>query len=209
MTTELLLIRHGRVRWRGAMSNRISGKYDPPLNEIGREQAQRLARRLTTEDRATVLYTSPLRRARETTDILVSQLDLEPQVVETLREWNYQLSTGLSDRLQLLTITWLYQVGPLRPLLRPLLTYLWRHSPALKVFMHTVVETVTGIIKVHPDQRIVIVAHGGVIEAILTHYFPGEHQWECGVIRNCSLTRLRAEPARAKLLTFNDCTHLQ
>lgn len=190
------------------MGDRISGNDDPSLDEIGREQAQRLARRLVAERRATALYTSPIRRARETAEILASQFGLEPQVVETLREWSFRPEMGLGDRLQLLTVTSLYQVTPLRLLLPSLLTYLWRYSRALKVFVDAVVETVTGIIKAHPDQHVVIVAHGGTIEAILTHYFPGEHQWKRGVMRNCSLTHVSIDEAGSRLMRFNDFLHL-
>jgi probable phosphoglycerate mutase len=62
--TCLFLIRHGRSTWNA--ERRIQGLADPPLDEVGREQACRLAGRLQAEDAMVALYTSPLRRARET-----------------------------------------------------------------------------------------------------------------------------------------------
>jgi probable phosphoglycerate mutase len=61
--TRLLLIRHGRSTWNAA--GRIQGQADPPLDDVGQEQARRLAERLL-EDHPAILYASPLQRARET-----------------------------------------------------------------------------------------------------------------------------------------------
>ena len=60
---RLLLVRHGETDWNAA--GRIQGCTDTPLNARGRAQALALAGRLRDE-RPQRLYTSPLRRARET-----------------------------------------------------------------------------------------------------------------------------------------------
>lgn len=86
-TTRILLVRHGETRlnhegrWQGAGSN-------PPLNEKGLLQARVLARRLAGRP-VTALYTSPLRRARETAVILGQRLGLEPRLVDALHELDH------------------------------------------------------------------------------------------------------------------------
>jgi len=60
---------------------------DPGLDEIGREQAQRVARELATRvPRDVAVWTSPLRRCRETakafTDLIGTDAVVEPRVAE-------------------------------------------------------------------------------------------------------------------------------
>jgi len=89
------------------------------------------------------------------------------------------------------------------------LSKMWATSPNLKEFIQAISAELEKIIERHKNQKIIIVAHGGTIDAILTHYFPMEGEWERGVIRNCSLTRIAINESKAKLLDFNDCSHLQ
>ena len=68
--TTLYLVRHGETEYnrRGIMQG---GGIDSTLNETGREQAQALARRFAPAN-LDALYTSPLRRAIQTADILAA-----------------------------------------------------------------------------------------------------------------------------------------
>ncbi len=81
--TELVLVRHGETDWNA--EHRFQGHADPPLNDRGRAQAHALADELrgTPFDAA---YTSPLRRAAETAEILAVELQLPVRPVEALRE---------------------------------------------------------------------------------------------------------------------------
>ena len=58
---------------------RVQGTIDPPLNDRGREQARELAREASSLG-LRALYTSQLRRARETAEIVGEELGLEPRV---------------------------------------------------------------------------------------------------------------------------------
>ena len=69
---ELLFIRHGQTDWNA--KRRIMGRRPVPLNDFGREQAERLAGYLSGADLRAVI-TSPVVRARETADIIASRQD--------------------------------------------------------------------------------------------------------------------------------------
>jgi broad specificity phosphatase PhoE len=71
------LARHGETD--ANAEGRVQGTIDPPLNERGREQAYALAREAASLA-LRALYTSQLRRARETADIVGEELGLEPRV---------------------------------------------------------------------------------------------------------------------------------
>jgi broad specificity phosphatase PhoE len=64
---------------------RFMGSRDTPLNDRGREQARALARAAAQAAPAAV-WTSPLRRARETAEIAGAALGLEPRIDARLAE---------------------------------------------------------------------------------------------------------------------------
>src|SRR5437764_9960233 len=65
-----------------------SGIYDDlPLSRLGRGQARALAERLSKGDPGfKAIYSSPLRRCRETAAPLAERLGLTPIIVEELKE---------------------------------------------------------------------------------------------------------------------------
>lgn len=89
----LVLIRHGET-----VSNRLqrfAGWSDEHLTDEGRERVQALARRLGI--RGGRLYTSPVRRAVETAEILAAELSLPVHTVHDLHEIDIGEWTGLTE----------------------------------------------------------------------------------------------------------------
>lgn len=93
MATTIVLVRHGETDWN--RDNRFQGRADQPLNEAGRSQARELAERLHAEP-VTALYTSPLRRASETAEILAERFGLEAQRHDALLEIDVGAWEGLT-----------------------------------------------------------------------------------------------------------------
>jgi broad specificity phosphatase PhoE len=63
----------------------ILGRRDPSLSELGREQAARLAT-ATVQAGVRAIWTSPLRRARETAAIVAAAVGVAPEVLDELSE---------------------------------------------------------------------------------------------------------------------------
>ena len=80
----LLLIRHAVTE----VTGRLLPRDDTPLSETGRRQATELAERLRPIPLQAV-YASPVRRARETADIVVAGRPLSVTEVEGLRDTGY------------------------------------------------------------------------------------------------------------------------
>lgn len=82
----ILIVRHGQAE--NNVNEEISGWSDPSLTEIGVKQsdvvAERLFREISRQD--VVLYTSPLKRAYETAEIIGKLLNVSPVVDEGLVE---------------------------------------------------------------------------------------------------------------------------
>ena len=89
--SNLLLIRHAETD----MAGRFCGHCDPELNERGRRQLARLVSALSGHAIRRV-YTSDLRRARQTAEAVAKHFGAELQVRPGLREFHFGLWEGLS-----------------------------------------------------------------------------------------------------------------
>jgi probable phosphoglycerate mutase len=78
---RILLVRHGQSEWNA--SGRWQGQADPPLSELGEEQAVAAARTLGMVD---AIYASDLARAHHTAELVAAQLGADVAVEARLRE---------------------------------------------------------------------------------------------------------------------------
>lgn len=78
--------RHGKTIY--GQEKRFEGVSDSPLTEEGRNQARRLANFLKDKN-IHQIFTSPLGRARTTTEIVGKVLNLEPTIDDVWREISY------------------------------------------------------------------------------------------------------------------------
>ena len=90
--TRLVLIRHGATEH--SAEARFSGRNDLALDDVGRDQAQRLAAR----DFGTVaaVVSSPLRRAVDTADVIAKRLGQAVAIVDDLVETDFGAWEGLT-----------------------------------------------------------------------------------------------------------------
>lgn len=86
---KLVLIRHGITSWN--LEKRIQGQIDQPLCEIGKKRLE--SYRLSDELVELPWYCSPLRRARQSIEILgIEQYEIEPLLIEmNWGEWEGQI----------------------------------------------------------------------------------------------------------------------
>ena len=93
---DLYLVRHGQTELN--VQNILQGWHDSPLTARGREQA--LATRAAFEARGISFdhaYSSPLGRARHTTELIVGE-GRSIELVDDLREWHLGSLEGTSNR---------------------------------------------------------------------------------------------------------------
>ncbi len=165
--TELLLVRHAETEWN--REGRWQGHADPPLNEAGRAQAHALATTLAGE-RLDAIYSSDLRRATETAEILGAALGHPVTTDPDLREIDVGSWSGLTrEEVAVQFPDWETHDGESREALG-----------------ERVVAAVRRIAGRHPEGRVLIVSHGGSIRALQRH-FDGE---PARVLANCEVFRL-------------------
>ncbi|WP_194835100.1 bifunctional RNase H/acid phosphatase [Nocardia sp. XZ_19_369] len=92
--TRLLLLRHGQTEL--SVQRRYSGRGNPALTELGREQAARAAKMLAAKGGISAVVTSPLSRARETAEAAATALDAPLTVLDGLIETDFGEWEGLT-----------------------------------------------------------------------------------------------------------------
>ena len=90
----LYLMRHGRTDWNN--QHRLQGSTDIPLNAEGRRMAERAAQEYRDVP-LDICFCSPLSRARETAEILLSGRDVPIVTDDRLREMGFGEYEGLAN----------------------------------------------------------------------------------------------------------------
>ncbi|MDA7987946.1 MAG: 2,3-bisphosphoglycerate-dependent phosphoglycerate mutase [Alphaproteobacteria bacterium] len=96
MPRTLIIVRHGESEWNA--NNRFTGRQNPGLTPRGEHQARNTARQLANAKLLpTRAFTSELRRARQTAEIILNTLNhkLKPVIAAELNERDYGALTGL------------------------------------------------------------------------------------------------------------------
>jgi broad specificity phosphatase PhoE len=157
--TLLCLVRHGQTDWN--LEGRYQGQSDVPLNERGRAQAQALASQLQGERFASI-YSSDLKRAKETADIVAVPLCLpvisEPRLREIDQgEWEGQLVDVIADRYAQLWQKRVVDPANVRP----------PGGETVGEVAARVNAAVDDIVRLHPEVPVLIVSHGLALATVI------------------------------------------
>jgi len=90
--TEIILARHGETEWN--VEEIFRGRIDIELNETGIKQAELLAEYLS-EVKIEAIYSSPLKRALRTAEVIASHHKLAVEIAPGLIDFNYGKWQGL------------------------------------------------------------------------------------------------------------------
>lgn len=156
--SKLIIARHGTSAYDPANPQLVNGVPDPPLSSQGKEEAQRLAQ-LAKAEGIELIFHSPLRRARETAEIVARELKLKPVVNVALTEFN------LGD---LLGKDW--SQSPYREQLAEVLRHPENKRPGGESFHELsarVTKTWQELRAQYRDKKILLIAHGYTNRALL------------------------------------------
>ncbi|WP_334023821.1 bifunctional RNase H/acid phosphatase [Nocardia terpenica] len=157
--TRLLLLRHGQTEL--SVQRRYSGRGNPPLTAVGREQAGRAAKYLAAKGDIAAVVTSPLGRARETAEAAAQALGVPVRVLDGLIETDFGAWEGLT-----------FAEAAQRD---PELHARWLSDPSVPApggeSFDQVRERVEGvrrdIVALYPEQNVVVVSHVTPIKTLL------------------------------------------
>jgi len=202
MTTRLLLVRHGETTL--TAEDRFAGSTDVPLGPNGREQAERLAARLTCDPIAAA-YSSPMQRTVETAAIVARPHRLEVITRDGLREINH----GHWEGLRRADVEAQYSVEYAA----------WEEDPftfapadgetGLQVVARAL-PVIREIVVAHPGQNVLVVSHKATIRllvASLLGFDARGYRDRLDQSPACLNVLDFKSPVRARLMLFNDVSH--
>jgi len=200
--TRIIAVRHGETAWN--VDARIQGQLDVGLNDTGRWQARRVGEALAGEPICTV-YTSDLGRAHQTAQSIGAATRVPVVPEPGLRERCFGLFEGKT--FVEIEATW------------PDHAHRWRKripdweppegGESLIQLRERVTRTVQALAARHPGEQIVMVAHGGVLDALYRIATRQEvnapRTWE---LPNGAINRLLWTPEGFSLVGWSDTQHL-
>ena len=195
----LLLLRHGESE--GNRDRRIQGWREYPLTALGRTQADVSGRHLATSE-VVALYSSPLRRARETADLVAAHTGHEVLELPDLREYHFGEAEGLvwdeaRERWGVEGRNWGRGDVP--------------GEEGVRAFRARVSRQVEMLLERHRDDSAICVVHGGVLGAAVA-WLSGLADEEYAQIytANCGITALAlTEDGRPAIRSLNEVCHLR
>ena len=196
---KLVLARHAESAWNA--ERRFQGRTDVGLSDMGLAQAAALARAVARR-RVGAVYSSPLRRARETAEIVAKERGLTVTLVDDLRELSLGAWEGRTVDDVLAMEADAYRNWRERPYDCPP-----PEGEHIADVARRVLPVMELIVSSHADgQEALVVSHGGVISVYLCHLLglSPNALWQLA-IGNASLSVV--DPPR--VLSLNDTVHLE
>jgi uncharacterized phosphatase len=146
--TTICLVRHGQTDWNAL--GKLQGQTDIPLNEQGKIQAQKCGEFLSKAD-WDVIITSPLKRAKETAEIISSYIDRP--VIENLEfiEKNFGSAEGMTAHERESAFS----------------DKVYPNQESQESLRDRLVKGLQEIQQGYPEKKVILVAHGAVIHFIL------------------------------------------
>jgi len=202
MNTTITLVRHGETKWN--VLGKFQGCQDINLSNEGILQAQYLNKKFVNN--FDYIYTSPLKRARQTAEIISQSSNTTPMVELDLREINFgewegltlkEIEANFPERF----IEWRKDElnGPL-----------CGGDLSLKKASIRAKKAILEITKKHQGENIIIVAHGGIIKAGLIGIFDWKMtMYHKIILGNTSVCKINFDDNfNPKIITLNDTSHL-
>jgi len=195
---ELIFVRHGLPQH---IVKDDGSPADPPLSELGHQQARAAAEFLSGEH-LDAIYVSNMARARETAAPLESAFELTAEVRHGIAEFDRNSDSYIPmEELKRLDYerwkSFMADGGP------------QEEDPA--EFQDLVKETVAEIVDNHRGQRVAVVCHGGVINAYASDVLGHDRGdiFFCNVDYT-SITRVMvASTGQRSILSVNETSHIR
>jgi broad specificity phosphatase PhoE len=202
MTTRIFLVRHGATVL--TAEDRFAGATDVELSDEGREQARRLAVRLSRE-RIAAIYASPLGRTVETATILAQPHMLDVQIRDGLREishgrWEQMTRREVEQQFPEEAAAWEKDPYTFAPVGGE--SGLTVTARALPVLMD--------IVRAHSSGNVLVVSHKATIRLLLSSILGFDpRRYRDNLDQNPAALNIVdfKDPVNARLTLFNDTSH--
>ncbi|XP_050205912.1 phosphoglycerate mutase-like protein 4 isoform X2 [Mercurialis annua] len=200
--TEVVVVRHGETEWNA--DGRLQGHLDVLLNDTGRQQAAAVANRLSKEPKIAAIYSSDLKRALTTAEIIAASCGgLEVVEDGDLRERHLGQLQGLVLRDTAKVNPEAYQAF----LSRRTSQDIPGGGESLDQLYLRSTSSLQRIARKHRGERVVVVTHGGVIRALYRRACPNKKP--AGKILNTSVNVFQIiDGGKWVVKVWGDVSHL-
>ena len=204
---RLILVRHGQTDWNRQM--RYQGQSDIEMNETGIWQVTQAAERLASE-KIDFIYSSDLKRARQTAKIIASKHNMVESIQESplLREMNFGDFEGMHFSQMDRKYRLIFSADPS-----------WRSSgPNVRVpngesiaDLGTRIDEFIKTVEQHElEETVLIVAHGGPLQVLICQLLGiGLERWWQIRLSGASVSILETYPQGASITLINGVSHLK
>jgi broad specificity phosphatase PhoE len=203
---RLYLVRHAKPDYSSTahVETPRGRQYDPPLGEDGRSQAVRLADRLVLLPRPAAIYSSTLTRAVQTARVYADRISMPIVERDDLCEWfgGEWEAKGFEE---------IFESHPEAIDLFRNQDPAWHLAPGSERaddFQRRCVDAVEAIVAAHPTGDVVVVAHGGVINAYFSHILGIRDQDMFFLPENTSLNTVVIRGQERLAWFLSDASHL-
>ncbi len=159
--TEIILIRHGETEWNS--QKRMQGHSNSDLSSVGQAQIQALGQ-WTKNVPFDLIYSSYSLRAKQTAEAITQFSGHELQFDQRLREKNLGVFEGLTSeeaRERHPEVFRLFKTAGSK--------YVVDEGESTQQLQDRALEIVNEIRIKHPEERVLLVTHGGFIRVVMKH----------------------------------------
>ncbi len=202
MTTRLYLVRHGATQL--SAENRFAGSVGVDLSEEGSAQVERLAIRLA-DDQITAIYASPLSRTQETANILARPHELTPVLRDGLKEISHGRWEGLTRTEVEAALPGEYETWESDPF-----TFAPEGGESGISVLARALPVVREIVTKHEGKNVLVVSHKATIRLLISSLLGFDERGYRDRLDQapaCLNILDFKDPARARLMLFNDISH--
>ena len=159
--TEIILIRHGKTEWNS--QKRMQGHSNSDLSSVGQAQIQALGQWMKNVP-FDLIYSSDSLRAKQTAEAITQFSGHELQFDQRLREKNLGVFEGLTSeeaRERHPEVFRLFKTAGSK--------YVIDEGESTQQLQDRALEIVNEIRIKHPEERVLLVTHGGFIRVVMKH----------------------------------------
>lgn len=187
--TLICLVRHGETDWNS--QGRLQGSIDIPLNQKGIVQANDCKNALSSLE-WDLIISSPLKRARETAEIINTEMKLPLLEMVNFVERSYGDAEGMTE-------------------LERTKAFPNKNYPNQEeriALNKRVLDGIDKINELYKEKKVILVAHGAVINMILAHFSNNEIGSGKTKLVNACISNIEFIEEQWNIKDYNQSSHL-
>jgi broad specificity phosphatase PhoE len=202
-TTTILLVRHGHVP--GITPKKYRGRIDLELTERGVAEALKTADWIARHRQPLAVYTSPLKRCRDTGAAIAARCNVRTEILPALNDLDYGKWQGRTHEEVAAESPELYECWRSRPQLMRI-----PGGESLQELVARAADSFRLVARQHPRGTVVMVGHESVNRALLLQILDQPLSAFHTIAQDpCAINEICLMSDRAAVMQVNQTAHLE